>query len=85
MPTDAYAALTPYLHPGERLLWAGRPKQGLLLRGEDAWLIPFALIWSFFSLPGDFARLLSGGGFDFFSFLFAIVGFYLLILSLIHI
>ncbi len=79
MPTDAYAALTPYLHPGERLLWAGRPKQGLLLRGEDAWLIPFALIWSFFSLPGDFARLLSGGGFDFFSFLFAIVGFYLLI------
>jgi hypothetical protein len=80
VPSDTYAALTPHLNPGERLLWFGRPKQGLLLRGEDAWLIPFSLVWCFFSFPGSFSRLVSGGGgFIFFDLLFAIVGLYLLI------
>ena len=80
MPSEPYSTLTPYLHPGERLLWFGRPKQGLLLRGEDAWLIPFSLIWSLPTFPRVVSTLASGGGeFDFFSFLFAIVGFYLLI------
>lgn len=73
MPSEPYSALTPYLHPGERLLWAGRPKRGLLLRGEDAFLIPFSLIWSLPMFPGAFSALVSGGGeFDFFNFLFAI-------------
>lgn len=44
VPSAAFSALTPHLRPGERLLWAGRPKQGLLLRGEDVWLIPFSLV-----------------------------------------
>ena len=80
MPSEPYSALTPYLHSGERLLWFGRPKQGLLLRGEDAFLIPFSLIWSLPTFPGAFSALVSGGGeFDFFNFLFAIAGFYLLI------
>ena len=79
MPSDAYSALTPHLHPGDRLLWAGRPKQGLLLRGEDAWLIPFSLVWCFFSFPGSLSRLVSGGGFSFFDLFFIIAGLYLLI------
>lgn len=44
MPTDAYAALTPHLHPGERLLWAGRPKQGFALRGWDVFSLPMSII-----------------------------------------
>ena len=76
MSTDAYAALTPYLHPGERLLWFGRPKQGLLLRGEDAFLIPFSLIWG---LPA-LSRLASGAiAFNAIDLLFTVVGLYLLI------
>lgn len=53
VPADTYTALTPHLHAGERLIWLGRPKQGLLLRREDAWLIPFSLLWGFCMFPGD--------------------------------
>ena len=30
---------------GERLLWTGQPSKGLLLRAQDAFLIPFSLLW----------------------------------------
>lgn len=43
--TEAYAALTPHLHPGEHILWAGRPKQGFALRALDLWVVPFMLCW----------------------------------------
>ena len=80
MSIDASAALSPHLNPGERLLWFGRPKQGILLRGEDAWLMPFSPIWCFFSFPGAFSRLVSGsGGFSLFDLVSTVTGIYLLI------
>lgn len=33
------------LEPKEKLLWLGRPKQGLQFRGSDVFLIAFGLLW----------------------------------------
>jgi hypothetical protein len=35
----------PWLLPGERLLWSGRPKLGLVFRLADLYMVPLALLW----------------------------------------
>jgi hypothetical protein len=39
--------LRPHLDSGEKLLWAGRPAQGIVLtlRWQDAYFIPFVAVW----------------------------------------
>lgn len=41
VPNDAARVVSAHLIPGERLLWAGRPKQGLAFRGWDVLYAPF--------------------------------------------
>ena len=42
---ELHALLRPWLLSGERLLWAGRPKRGLVFRRSDLIQIPLSLAW----------------------------------------
>ncbi len=43
--TDAENEMRSVLDPGENLLWAGRPRQGVTFYGTDLIVVPFSLLW----------------------------------------
>ncbi len=73
------------LNSGEHLLWKGRPRGGIRLRGIDFFLIPFSLIWSGFAFFAGFAAVVSvkRGSNDWSALIpvipFVLAGFYILI------
>jgi len=57
---SAHQEIARQLESGESLIWADRPRQGLVLRGGDAFLIPFSLVWFSFAVFWEFTVLSSG-------------------------
>jgi hypothetical protein len=43
-------AIRAELGAGEEVLWAGQPRQGVVLRGSDAFAVPFSVIWAGFAV-----------------------------------
>lgn len=58
-------AFQPNLRTDERLLWTGVPKYGLLLRSQDAFLIPFSMMWGGFALFWELSVIIGGAPFFF--------------------
>ena len=43
---DSRSQMEPYLAPGERLLWTGRPAQGIAFQTMDLFAVPFSIVWA---------------------------------------
>jgi hypothetical protein len=82
MSDNSTSSIVRELKSGERLLWQGRPRGGIRLRGIDLYLIPFSLVWCGFVFMAASAVLFAPKQASFGALpllLFVFVGLYLLI------
>ena len=62
MDAAAQLQLEPYLRPGERLLWCGRPDPQVWFTPADGFLIPFSILWTSFAIFWEIGVSTSSGG-----------------------
>jgi hypothetical protein len=73
--------LTSRLLSGERVLWSGRPGQGIIFTPRDTFLIPFSMLWCGFAIFWTMTATRTGG-ISFFALwgtMFICVGLYLVV------
>lgn len=86
MNFDAQQIVQRELDSGEKLIWAGVPKQGTVLRDSDAFMIPFSLLWGGIAIFWEVMALSIPEGhagavayvFPLFGLPFVIVGLYMI-------
>lgn len=74
-------AISEQLESGERLLWSGHPKHGLILRAGDAFLVPFSLMWGGFAIFWEVSVLRTHGSgfFALWGIPFVLVGIHMIL------
>lgn len=68
------------LSGNERMVWYGRPKQGIVFRSSDAFMIPFSLLWGGFAIVWETSAILGGAPLFFciFGVPFVVIGLYII-------
>ncbi len=81
MDSDSKQQIQSELSRGEKLLWSGRPGQGIRLHGADAFMIPFSLLWCGFAIFWEFSVLRTGAGpfFAIWGVPFVLIGLYMVV------
>ena len=80
MLDDKASVFQHELGADERLLWSGRPKQGLVLRSSDIFMIPFSLLFGGFVISWELSVAVAGGPsyFLLWGIPFVLIGLYLI-------
>lgn len=60
--------LRHHIPRGERILWSGKPKEGIVFRLADLFIIPFSICWFGFAIIWEYSVIKSG------AYLFALFG-----------
>lgn len=78
--------LQKHINKRDKIIWAERPKQGIIFRSSDVFLIPFSFAWGGFAIFWEVMVLATGAPIfmAFFGIPFVLIGLYLIVGRFFH-